>query len=145
MKKQNLIYLFIFVFICIATILSCEKENSSDSDFISQNKDLKSDLMKEPMVIKMLSDIKPYGIYVNSHGLLEFKSGEDINKVLDILEYYTHEFEDKEEKYPTHPILLAFETAYKFNSLRYGIETQIVELEQKDNLSEKMIRIIIIS
>jgi PKD repeat protein len=133
--KNSLIYLFIYLFISWS-LLSCTKEDENSNNPLIQTKSLQDDLMKEPLVINMLNDLKSYNIKVNSHGILEFKSEEDINEVMDTLEFYTHKFEDKNNKYPTHPLLLAFEIAYNFTSLRADIESQIVALEQKDNLFE---------
>ena len=139
MKKHTFIYLFKYLFICLfigISIISCEKDKENIGPLVFQNKNLQSDLMKEKLVIQMLSDLKSYNIKVNRHGLLEFNSAADINEVLDTLQYYSHKFDDLKEKYPVEPMLLAFETAYGFNSLRAEIEAEIVALELRENLTE---------
>lgn len=92
--------------------------------------------MNEPLIIAMLDDLKPYNIIVNSHGLLEFNSAKDINEVIDTLVYYTNEFTDSIDKYPDDPVLVAFENAYHFVSLREKIDNKITRLENSEELYE---------
>lgn len=67
---------------------------------------------------------------------MEFNSAKDINEVIDTLVYYTNEFTDSIDKYPDDPVLVAFENAYHFVSLREQIDNKITRLENSEELYE---------
>ncbi|MDA3818917.1 MAG: PKD domain-containing protein [Candidatus Delongbacteria bacterium] len=137
MKTKNLILGLLFMAV-FSVMISCKEENifTNDNDLVT-TKSGYPELMKEPLVQEMLAELASYNISVNRHGLLEFESKEDINKVIDILEEYDNKFVDKELKYPTDPILVAFETAYTFSSLRKEIEDITCLLERKESLTDE--------
>ncbi|MFO7879763.1 MAG: PKD domain-containing protein [Bacteroidota bacterium] len=138
--KKNLLTLTSCLLLSVALVVfyGCEKEDIVQSSTLDNHQSQKGsfpELMKEPLVQDMLNDLKPYGIFVNAEGILEFSSKEDINDVIDILESYNNKFDDDSLMYPTDPMLVAFETAYQFTSLRRKIEYEITLLEDKEQLT----------
>ncbi len=132
-------YYFRTLVIFIITVLcftNCEKEfDMSELKQLDKRLIASDALMNEPLIIQMFNELDNYNIVLNSYGILEFNSGEDANHVVDILQSYSDLFVTKEE-YPNDPVLCAFETHYNFPSLRADIETQILDLEEKENLTE---------
>ncbi|MDD3741762.1 MAG: PKD domain-containing protein [Bacteroidales bacterium] len=138
MRKIVLYLISIIVIILTAFVFSCTKNETNDLVTNQKNSviyDIEG-LMKEKIVIEMLNALKPYNFQVNNHGIFEFKKIEDLNAVLDILSRYSNELDDPKNIYPNDPVLFAFEYHYRFNSLRYSIDQEVLRLEKNDELTE---------
>jgi hypothetical protein len=156
MKRITLITALIAaVAIAVGIFYACQKDLLTDGGGIKSHKSSKfydQELLKKFMEERLVRDfqevIKSFEIKVNN-GILQFRNEEDVNVVYDLLIKYSDEWDRivvdnsqyaeyvKSEKFPTEPILYAFETSLGFYSLRAYIENQILELEAGDGIPDE--------
>jgi PKD repeat protein len=137
--RHNTTKLLLGIFILFA-FWQCEKEplmNGSQSQaYDLKQSSIIKELLNEPEIQGMFSELSNCNFIVNNEGILDFSKKEDFYKTFDVLIKYDSIFEDTKDKYPIDPVFLAFEAGYGFNSLRSEIEDHVSALEIKDELTE---------
>lgn len=129
MKKLKF-YSVQLIILLSTTLISCNK------DGLQITKDLQSDLMSNPYIQTMFSDLQKESFSVNTDGVFVFDNRQTLLNVLSILEYYSDQATDNDTSMSVNDILNLFESQYKFQSMRSKIEEETVLLEETDNLFE---------
>ncbi|MDR2980014.1 MAG: hypothetical protein LBV02_06210 [Bacteroidales bacterium] len=141
--KLKASFLPLFALLSLIIFTGCAKENADNGvSGFSKSLQVPAKLMQDPIVKEMLNELSSYKIHVNKHGILEFSTAKEANEVMDLLQNYSDKFdlaksEDEDDEYPRDPILCAFEEAYHFYSLRRKIEEELLQLEEKELLTDE--------
>ncbi|MDR2979331.1 MAG: PKD domain-containing protein [Bacteroidales bacterium] len=141
--KLKTSFLPLFALFSLIIFTGCAKENADNGvSGFSKSLQVPAKLMQDPIVKEMLNELSSYKIHVNKHGILEFSTAKEANEVMDLLQDYSDKFdlsksEDEDDEYPRDPILCAFEEAYHFYSLRRKIEEELLQLEEKELLTDE--------
>lgn len=129
MKKLKYFFVQLIILLSISFI-------SCNEDGLQITKNLQSDLMSNPYIQAMFSDLQKESFSVNADGIFVFDSRQTLLNVLTTLEYYCDQVTDNDTTVSVNDILSLFESQYKYQSMRSYIENQIVFLEETDNLFE---------